>query len=52
MLYSITDEAVLKILNTGSIKELQGLQTVGAKRAKLIHDWRNLNGTLLQVREV
>ena len=32
------------ILNTGTVKELKDLQTVGEKRAKLIHDWRTMNG--------
>ncbi|XP_052799996.1 kinesin-like protein KIF22-B isoform X2 [Mya arenaria] len=33
-----------ELLNTSSVKGLQALQTVGAKRAKLIFDWRETYG--------
>ena len=39
-----TDTQILSILNSGSVKDLQDLQTVGAKRARLIHAWRGLHG--------
>ena len=39
------DARILELLNTGSLKDLQTLQRVGAKRASLIHSWRQLNGS-------
>lgn len=35
----------LEKLNSSSIKDLQSLQTVGAKRAKLIYEWREAYGS-------
>lgn len=35
----------LEILNTASVKELQKLQKVGVKRAQMIFDYRQMNGT-------
>ncbi|KAK3083722.1 hypothetical protein FSP39_002014 [Pinctada imbricata] len=42
----------LEKLNTCSVKELQSLHTVGAKRAKLIHDWRENYGVFSNVRNI
>lgn len=44
------DEEFLHILNTSSVKDLQSLQTVGAKRAKLIFEWRETYGSFTMVR--
>ncbi|KAL4224354.1 Kinesin-like protein kif22 [Mactra antiquata] len=38
------NEEFLHTLNTASIKDLQSLQTIGAKRAKLIYEWRESYG--------
>ena len=40
----------MQILNTGSLKELKGLQQIGDKKAKLILGWRELNGHFTKVR--
>ena len=40
---------ILLILNTGSLKDLKGLQQIGDKKAKLILGWRELNGQFTQV---
>ena len=40
------------MLNTGSVKALQDLQTVGAKRAKLIHAYRELHGKFASFEEL
>ena len=45
----ISDMKFLDKLNTSSIKELQMLQTVGAKRAKLIYEWRENYGSFSNV---
>lgn len=37
-------EKILQVLNTGSLKELKGLQQIGDKKAKLILGWREING--------
>ncbi|GFR66411.1 kinesin-like protein [Elysia marginata] len=34
----------LGLLNTATVKELQELQTVGVKRAKMIFEWRKIHG--------
>ncbi|XP_053374888.1 kinesin-like protein KIF22 [Mercenaria mercenaria] len=39
------NEEFIQILNTSSVKDLQSLQTVGAKRAKLIFEWRETYGS-------
>ena len=44
-----TDEEFLHILNTGSARHLQELHTVGAKRARLIFDWRQTHGNFTSV---
>ncbi|XP_071944163.1 kinesin-like protein KIF22-A [Antedon mediterranea] len=36
--------SVLNLLNTGSVKELRSLQSIGEKRAKLIDNWRQMYG--------
>lgn len=41
---------ILHILNSGSIKELKGLQQIGDKKAKLILGWRELHGNFTEVR--
>lgn len=39
------NEKILGVLNNGSLKEIQGLQTLGPKRAQLIFNWRSLHGS-------
>lgn len=34
----------LELLNSATVKELQELQTVGVKRAKIIFEWREMHG--------
>ncbi|CAH1801935.1 unnamed protein product [Owenia fusiformis] len=46
------NDDVLKLLNTGSIKELQVLQKVGQKRAELIKNWRQLHGDFTKVEDL
>lgn len=43
---------ILLILNTGSLKDLKGLQQIGDKKAKLILGWRELNGQFTKVEEL
>ena len=50
--YYISDEDFLQLINSSSIKDLQSLQTVGAKRAKLIYDWRETYGNFSDVSEL
>uniref|UniRef100_A0A4W6G964 Kinesin-like protein n=1 Tax=Lates calcarifer TaxID=8187 RepID=A0A4W6G964_LATCA len=40
---------ILQILNTGSLKELKGLQQIGDKKAKLILGWREIHGHFTKV---
>ena len=47
-LYS--DAEFLEVLNSATVKELQELQTVGVKRAKMIFEWRELHGNFSSVR--
>ncbi|XP_041379423.1 kinesin-like protein KIF22 [Gigantopelta aegis] len=42
----------LNIINTASIKELQNLHTVGNKRARLIFEWRELNGCFTELEDL
>lgn len=42
-------QKILQILNTGSLKELKGLQQIGDKKAKLILGWRELHGRFTKV---
>ena len=44
-----SDEDFLQVINSSSVKDLQSLQTVGAKRAKLIFDWRQTYGSFSDV---
>ena len=44
-----SDEEFLQLINSSSIKDLQSLQTVGTKRAKLIYDWRETYGNFSDV---
>ena len=45
----VEDLKILNTLNTGSVKELQRLQTIGAKRAELILNYRKRVGLFRQV---
>lgn len=49
IVYTISDEEFLQLINSSSIKDLQSLQTVGAKRAKLIYEWRETYGNFSDV---
>lgn len=40
---------ILQILNTGSLKDLKGLQQIGDKKAKLILGWRVIHGHFTKV---
>ncbi|KAK5905906.1 hypothetical protein CgunFtcFv8_001819 [Champsocephalus gunnari] len=40
----ISKHKILQILNSGSLKELKGLQLIGDKKAKLILGWREIHG--------
>lgn len=42
-------QKILHILNTGSFKELKGLQQIGDKKAKLILGWREIHGHFTKV---
>ncbi|XP_064612774.1 kinesin-like protein KIF22-A [Liolophura sinensis] len=46
------NESILKVINTGSMKDLQMLQTVGKKRAQLILAYRETNGPYLKVEDL
>lgn len=37
-------QKILHVLNSGSLKELKGLQQIGDKKAKLILGWREIHG--------
>ncbi|KAE8577776.1 hypothetical protein XENTR_v10023044 [Xenopus tropicalis] len=45
-------ERILKLLNTGSVKELKSLQKIGDKKAKLIIGWREVNGPFKNVEDL
>ncbi|XP_058868230.1 kinesin-like protein KIF22 [Acipenser ruthenus] len=45
-------DRILNLLNTGSLKELKGLQKIGDKKAKLIIGWREINGAFTQVEDL
>ncbi|KAM9772669.1 kinesin-like protein KIF22 isoform X1 [Syngnathus typhle] len=52
---SVVEQArhkILQILNTGSLKELKGLQQIGDKKAKLILGWRELHGVFSKLEEL
>lgn len=42
-------QKILQILNTGSLKDLKGLQQIGDKKAKLILGWREIHGHFTKV---
>ena len=42
-------QKILQVLNTGSLKELKGLQQIGDKKAKLILGWREIHGHFTKV---
>lgn len=42
-------QRILQILNTGSLKDLKGLQQIGDKKAKLILGWREIHGHFAKV---
>jgi hypothetical protein len=43
-------QEILTLLNTGSHKDLKGLQLIGDKKAKLILGWREIYGSFTKVR--
>uniref|UniRef100_G3NXC8 Kinesin-like protein n=1 Tax=Gasterosteus aculeatus aculeatus TaxID=481459 RepID=G3NXC8_GASAC len=45
-------QKILHVLNTGSLKELKGLQQIGDKKAKLILGWREIHGHFLKLEDV
>lgn len=45
-------QKILQILNTGSLKDLKGLQQIGVKKAKLILGWREIHGDFTKVEDL
>ncbi|XP_026171770.1 kinesin-like protein KIF22 isoform X2 [Mastacembelus armatus] len=45
-------QKILQVLNTGSLKELKGLQQIGDKKAKLILGWRELHGHFTKLEDL
>ncbi|KAG7227843.1 hypothetical protein INR49_013637 [Caranx melampygus] len=45
-------QKILQVLNSGSLKELKGLQQIGDKKAKLILGWREINGHFTQLEDL
>ncbi|XP_038591274.1 LOW QUALITY PROTEIN: kinesin-like protein KIF22 [Micropterus salmoides] len=43
---------ILQVLNTGSLKELKGLQQIGDKKAKLILGWREIHGHFTKLEDL
>lgn len=43
---------ILQVLNSGSLKELKGLQQIGDKKAKLILGWREIHGDFTKVEDL
>ncbi|XP_077867755.1 LOW QUALITY PROTEIN: kinesin-like protein KIF22-B [Saccoglossus kowalevskii] len=43
---------ILNVINSGTVKQLKSLQSIGEKRAKLIYDWRQLNGQFRSIEEL
>jgi competence ComEA-like helix-hairpin-helix protein len=43
---------VLKVLNTGSVKDIQKLYTIGAKKAQLIHNFRQFHGSFNEINDL
>ncbi|XP_028990658.1 kinesin-like protein KIF22 [Betta splendens] len=45
-------QKILQILNTGSLKDLKGLQQIGDKKAKLILGWREIHGHFTRLEDL
>lgn len=45
-------QKILQVLNTGSLKELKGLQQIGDKKAKLILGWREVHGHFTKLEDL
>ncbi|XP_031699292.1 kinesin-like protein KIF22 isoform X2 [Anarrhichthys ocellatus] len=45
-------QKILQVLNTGTLKELKGLQQIGDKKAKLILGWREIQGHFIKLEDV
>ncbi|XP_077996007.1 kinesin-like protein KIF22 [Glandiceps talaboti] len=43
---------ILRILNTGTVKQLKSLQSIGEKRANLIHNWRESHGHFTSIEQL
>ncbi|KAJ8042619.1 Kinesin-like protein KIF22-B [Holothuria leucospilota] len=44
--------SILHLLNTGTVKQLKSLQSVGEKRAQLIHNWRQMFGEFTRIEDL
>ena len=49
LLFHFTANEILNVLNTGTVKNLKSLQSIGEKRAQLIHNWRQMVGQFEKV---
>ncbi|XP_021421195.2 kinesin-like protein KIF22 [Oncorhynchus mykiss] len=52
---SVLDQSrhkILQVLNSGSLKDLKGLQQIGDKKAKLILGWREIQGSFTQLEDL
>ncbi|XP_029953658.1 kinesin-like protein KIF22 isoform X2 [Salarias fasciatus] len=45
-------QAILTVLNSGSLKDLKGLQQIGDKKAKLILGWREIHGNFTKLEDL
>ncbi|XP_060951105.1 kinesin-like protein KIF22 [Limanda limanda] len=45
-------QKILQVLNSGSLKELKGLQLIGDKKGKLILGWREIHGHFLKLEDL
>ncbi|KAE8284258.1 Kinesin-like protein KIF22 [Larimichthys crocea] len=45
-------QKILQVLNSGSLKELKGLQQIGDKKAKLILGWREIHGHFTKLEDL
>nr|XP_046232807.1 kinesin-like protein KIF22 [Scatophagus argus] len=45
-------QKILQVLNTGSLKDLKGLQQIGDKKAKLILGWREIHGHFAKLEDL
>ncbi|KAJ7984469.1 hypothetical protein DPEC_G00355150 [Dallia pectoralis] len=45
-------DKILQVLNSGSFKDLKGLQLIGDKKAKLIIGWREIHGSFTQLEDL